>query len=87
MIEKEKLLWTPYLPPVPSAARIIQPTNEDTALFILQSVLKAGAHLPAGKWMNLVKLLLESPPNPGPCVPYPSKVRYTLATMGAQTPR
>ena len=54
------------LPPVPSVARIIQPANEDTALFILQSVLKTGAHLPAGKWMNLVKLLWDSPPNPGP---------------------
>jgi hypothetical protein len=54
------------LPPVPSAARIIQPANEDTALFILQSVLKTGAHLPSGKWSNLVKLLWDSPPKPGP---------------------
>ncbi len=54
------------LPPVPSVARITQPANEDTALFILQSVLKTGMHLPAGKWMNLVKLLWDSPPNPGP---------------------
>ena len=38
------------LPPVPSVARITQPANEDTALFILRSVLKTGAHLPAGKW-------------------------------------
>ncbi len=53
------------LPPVPSVARITQPANEDTALFILQSILKTGAHLPAGKWMNLVKLLRDSPPNPG----------------------
>ena len=30
------------LPPVPSVARITQPANEDTALFILQSVLKTG---------------------------------------------
>ena len=44
------------LPPVPSVACIIQPANEDTALFIRQSVLKTGAHLPAGKWTNLVKL-------------------------------
>ena len=54
------------LPPVPSVARITQPANEDTALFILQSVLKTGAHLPAGKYMNLIKLLWDSPPNPGP---------------------
>ena len=54
------------LPPVPSVARITQPANEDTALFILQSVLRTGAHLPAGKWTSLVKLLWESPPNPGP---------------------
>ncbi len=54
------------LPPVPSAAQIIQPINEDTALFILQSVLKTGAHLPAGKWVTLVKLLWDAPPNPGP---------------------
>ena len=49
------------LPPVPSVARITQPANEDTALFILQSVLKTGAHLPAGKYMNLIKLLWDSP--------------------------
>jgi hypothetical protein len=54
------------LPPVPSVARITQPANEDTALFILRSVLKTGAHLPAGKWTSLVKLLWDSPPNPGP---------------------
>jgi hypothetical protein len=54
------------LPPVPSATRIIQPANKDTILFILQSVLKTGAHLPAGKWMTLIKLLWDSPPNPGP---------------------
>ena len=54
------------LPPVPSAARIIQPANEDTALFILQCVLKTGAHMPAGKWMTLINLLWESPPSPGP---------------------
>jgi len=54
------------LPPVLSAARIIQPANEDTALFILQAVLKTGVHLPAGKWATLVKLLWDSPPNPGP---------------------
>ena len=54
------------LPPVPSVARIIQPANEDTALFILQSVLKTGTHLHAGKWTNLVKLLWDSSPNPGP---------------------
>jgi hypothetical protein len=52
--------------PVPSVARIIQPANEDTALFFLQSVLKTGAHLPAVKWTTLVKLLWDSPPNPGP---------------------
>jgi hypothetical protein len=51
---------------VPSVARITQPANEDTALFILQSGLKTGAHLPAGKWSTLVKLLWDSPPNPGP---------------------
>ena len=54
------------LPPVPSVARITLPANEDTALFILQSVLKTGAHLPAGKWSTLAKLLWDSPPNPGP---------------------
>ena len=54
------------LPPVPSVARIIQPANEDTAPFILQSVLKTGAHLPAGKWSSLAQLLWDSPPNPGP---------------------
>ncbi len=54
------------LPPVPSVAHITQPANEDTALFILQSVLKTGAHLPAVKWHSLVKLLWDSPPNPGP---------------------
>jgi len=53
------------LPPVPSIARIIQPSNEDTALFILQSILKTGAHLPAGKWSSLAQLLWDSPPNPG----------------------
>jgi hypothetical protein len=41
---------------MPSVARIIQPANEDTALFILQSVLKTGAHLPAGKWTTLASL-------------------------------
>jgi hypothetical protein len=51
---------------VPSVARITLPANEDTALFILQSVLKTGAHLPAVKWHSLVKLLWNSPPNPGP---------------------
>ncbi len=54
------------LPPVPSVTHITQPANEDTALFTLQSVLKTGAHLPAGKWMSLIKLLWDSPPNPGP---------------------
>jgi len=54
------------LPPVPSVARITQPINEDIALFILQSILKTGVHLPAGKWTTLVKLLWDSPPNPGP---------------------
>jgi len=54
------------LPPVPSVARIIQPANEDTAPFILQSVLKTGAHLPAGKWSSLAQLLWDSAPNPGP---------------------
>ena len=47
------------LTPVPSVARIIQLANKDTALFFLQSVLKTGAHLPAGKWTNLVKLLWD----------------------------
>jgi hypothetical protein len=54
------------LPPVPSVARIIQPANEDTALFILQSVLKTGAHLPAGKWSSLAQLLWDSPPTQVP---------------------
>ena len=54
------------LPPVPSDARITHPANKDTALFILRSVLKTGAHLLAGKWTSLVKLLWDSPPNPGP---------------------
>jgi hypothetical protein len=54
------------LPPVPSIARIIQPANEDIALFILHSILKTRAHLPAGKWTTLVKLLWDSPPNPSP---------------------
>jgi len=54
------------LPPGLSVTCIIQPANEDTALFILQSILKTGAHLPAGKWTILVKLLWDSPPNPGP---------------------
>ena len=48
------------LPPVLSASHIIQPTNEDTALSILLSVLKTGTHLPADKWTTLVKLLLAS---------------------------
>ena len=54
------------LPPVPSVTHIIQLANEDTALFILQSVLKTGAHLPAGKWSSLAQLLWDPPPNPGP---------------------
>jgi len=54
------------LPPVLSVARITQPANKDTALFILQSILKTGAHLPAVKWHTLVKLLWDSPPNLGP---------------------
>jgi hypothetical protein len=54
------------LPPVPSAARIIQPANEDTALFILQSIQKTGVHMPPGKWTTLVRLLWDSPPNQGP---------------------
>ena len=56
--------------PVPSVARIIQPANEDTALFFLQSVLKTGAHLPAGKWSTLAKLLWgDSPPKPRSLLP------------------
>jgi hypothetical protein len=54
------------LPPVPSVARITQPANEDTALFILQSTLKTGAHLPAVKWHTLAKLLWDSSQNTGP---------------------
>ena len=50
------------LPPVPSVTRITQPANEDTALFILQSVLKTGAHLPSVKWHSLVELLWDPPP-------------------------
>ena len=74
------------LPPVPSVARITQPANEDTVLFILQSILRTGAHLPAGKWTSLVKLLWESPSNPGPFLwmgkwvhPY---ALYTLCRCG-----
>jgi hypothetical protein len=48
-------------PPVPSVARTTQPANEDAALFILQSVLKTGAHLPSVKWHSLVKLLWDPP--------------------------
>jgi hypothetical protein len=51
------------LPPVPSAAQIIQPVNEDTALIVLQSVLKSGSHKPPNKWVTLVRLLWETPPN------------------------
>jgi hypothetical protein len=51
---------------VPSATRIIQPVNKDTALIILQSVLKSGFHKPPNKWMTLVRLLWETPPNQGP---------------------
>jgi hypothetical protein len=54
------------LPPVPSATRIIQLANKDTTLFILQSILKTGAHLLSGKWVTLFKLLWDSPQNPGP---------------------
>jgi hypothetical protein len=54
------------LPPVLSAARIIQPVNKDTALIILQSVLKSGSHKPPNKWMMLVRLLWETLPNQGP---------------------
>ncbi len=54
------------LPPVPSAARMIQPANKDTALMILQSVLKSGSHKPPNKWVMLVQLLWETPPNQGP---------------------
>ena len=54
-------------PPMPSVARIIQPANEDTALFILQSILKTGAHLPAGKWTTLASLGL--PPKPRSLLP------------------
>ncbi len=54
------------LPPVPSAARIIQPVNEDTALIVLQSVLKSGSHKPPNIWVMLVRLLWETPPNQGP---------------------
>ena len=57
------------LPPVPSVARITQSANEDTALFILQPVLKTGAHLPSVKWHSLVKLLWDPPPNSGPFYP------------------
>jgi hypothetical protein len=54
------------LPTVPNAARIILPPNEDTALFILQSVQKTGVHMPPGKWDTLVRLLWDSPLNQGP---------------------
>jgi hypothetical protein len=54
------------LPPVPSSARIIQPVNKDTALILLQSVLKSGSHKPPYKWVTLVRLLWEMPPNQGP---------------------
>jgi len=54
------------LPPVPRAARIILPPNEDTAIFILKSVQKTGVHMPPGKWATLVRLLWDSPPNQGP---------------------
>jgi hypothetical protein len=54
------------LSPVPSATQIIQPVNKDTALIVLQSVLKSGSHKPPNKWMTLVRLLWETHPNQGP---------------------
>jgi hypothetical protein len=48
------------LPPVSSAThRIIQPANEDTALFLLQCVQKTGAHFTFAFWqmVNPVHLL------------------------------
>ncbi len=87
------------LPPVPSAARIIQPANKDTALFILQSVLKTGARLPAGKWTTLIKLLWDSPQTQvpstvstgsGPSLGIPGTSRRlskrSSAIMGSSTP-
>jgi hypothetical protein len=53
------------LPPVPSTARMIQPVNGDTALITLQSVLKSGSNKPPNKWVTLVRLLWETPPNQG----------------------
>jgi hypothetical protein len=37
-----------------------------SSFFILQSIPKTRAHLPAGKWTNPINLLWDSPPNPGP---------------------
>ncbi len=56
------------LPPVPSATRMNQPTNEDNAIIILQSVLvlKSGSHKPPNKWVTLARLLWETLPNQGP---------------------
>jgi hypothetical protein len=54
------------LPPVHSTTRMIQPVNKDTALIILQSVLKSGSHKTPNKWVTLVRLLWETPPNQGP---------------------
>ena len=54
------------LPPVPSAARIILPRNQDTALFILRSVQSTRAHERYGGMTNLAESLWEPPPNQGP---------------------
>jgi hypothetical protein len=53
-------------PPVPSAARIIILAYKETALFILWSIQRTGAHLPNVTWITLVNSLWEPPPNQGP---------------------
>ncbi len=56
----------PLGPPAPSAARIVLPAYKETALFILRSVQRTGAHLPNVTWITLGNSLWEPPPNQGP---------------------
>ena len=59
------------LPLLPSNRAIVVPTCDDTALVILQGVLKLNAHLLTlsgrAQWLDLERLLWNSdPPTPGP---------------------
>ena len=64
------------LPLLPSNHAIVVPACSDTALVILQGVLKLNAHLITSsgraQWPDLERLLWNSdPPTPGPfCYPF-----------------